>query len=182
MSIYDHPTRRRTFLGATAGLAGLATTGAALGASTELHTIPGRIQAEAFHDYDATYIEEGSGAGDTETGDWMWTRGTLTYAVDVTPGTYDVSIRAASWQEDGGVDLTVEGSSLGDLQVAASEERYDWQTETLRGVQVTADGETTLEAHFLGGSTNLDWIEFGESDGTQLGYGTGGYGTGGVGE
>lgn len=182
MSIDDYSIRRRTFLGATGSLAGLTTTGVALGASTDVHTIPGRIQAEAFHDYDATYVEEGSDAGDTATGGWMWTTGTLTYAVDVTPGTYDVSIRAASWQTDGGVDLTIGASPLGDLRVASSDERYDWQTETLRGVEVTADGETTLDVHFLRGSTTLDWIEFTESDGFPIGYGTGGYGTGGHGE
>ena len=178
----DNPLRRRTFLGATGALAGLTTAGAALGASTEVHSLPGRIQAEAFHDYDATYIEEGSHADDTATGSWMWTKGTLTYAVDVTPGTYDVSIRAASWQADGGVDLAIRGSSLGDLRVASSDERFDWQTETLRGVTVTADGETALDVDFLGGSTTLDWIEFTESDGSHVGYGAGGYGTGSLGE
>lgn len=182
MSLDDHLIRRRAFLGATAGLAGLTAAGAALGASAEVHTVPGRIQAEAFHEYDATYIEEGSDADDPADGGWMWTTGTLGYAVDVTPGVYDVSIRAASWRDDGGVDLTCGGSSLGGLRVEASEERHDWRTETLRGVEVTADGETTLNVHFLGGSTTLDWIEFTESDGSRIGYGAGGYGTGGYGE
>lgn len=181
MSLDDNQIRRRTFLGATGALAGLATTGAALGAATEGHPIPGRIQAEAFDGYDATYIEEGSNADDTATGGWMWTTGTLTYTVDVTPGVYDVSIRAGSWRNDGGVDLAVGATSLGDFRVAASDERHDWQTETLRGVEVTADGETTLDVHFLGRSTTLDWIEFTESDGSHLGYGMGGYDASGYG-
>lgn len=179
MSLHDDSIRRRTFLGAAGSLAALTTTGAALGADTAGHAIPGRIQAEAFDDYDATYIEEGSAGADTASGGWMWTTGTLTYAVDVAPGTYDVSIRAASQRTHGGVDLTLGESALGDLHVASSDERYDWQTATRHGVEVTADGETTLDVHFLGRSTTLDWIEFTESE--ALGYG-GGYGSGGYGE
>lgn len=181
MTLDDDPIRRRTFLGATGALAGLATTGAALGAATEVPTVPGKVQAEAFDDYDATYIEEGSDAAETGTGGWIWTTGTLTYGVDVTPGTYDVTIRAASWRTHGGVALAVGGSALGDLHVLSSEERHDWQTATLRGVEVTADGETTLDVQFLGRSTTLDWIEFTESEGFAGGYG-GGYGGGGYGE
>ena len=181
MSLDDNSVRRRTFLGATGALAGLTTIGAALGAPAEVHPLPGRIQAEAFHDYDATYIEEGKDADDPANEGWMWTTGTLSYAVDATPGIYDISIRATSWRGDGGVDLAIGGSRLGDLRVAASDRRYDWQTETLRGIHVSADGETTLDVHFLGRSTTLDWIEFTESDGAPIGYGNSGYGAGGLG-
>lgn len=181
MSLDDDSIRRRTFLGATGSLAALTTAGVALGTGTAIHPIPGRIQAEAFDEFDATYIEEGAGADDTATGGWVWTTGTLGFAVDVAPGTYDVSIRAASWRADGGVELAVGASSLGALRVEPSDERYDWQTVTLRGVDVPADGETTLDVHFLGRSTTLDWIEFTEADGSHGGYGSVGYGSGGYG-
>jgi hypothetical protein len=175
-----YPLRRRAFLGATGAIAGLGGVGVVAGNTPDGHPIPGRIEAEDFHDYEAVYLERG-GETDSDSGSWIWTTGTLAYQVDVTPGLYDITIRAGSWHEEGGVELTLGSTSIGQIEVGGSSEKYDWQEATMESVEITAEGETTLSVGFLGRSTDFGWIEFEKTE-RPTGYGTGGYGESGFGD
>jgi hypothetical protein len=174
--------------------------------------IPGRIQAEDFdvggeevsyHDTDeknrgGTYRDtsvdvepsqdgdDGYSVGYFKDGEW------LEYTVDVTPGTYDITFRVATEKSGRQIDVTLDGTSLGTLDVPTTGDWYTYQTATLSDVSIDADGEHVLRLEAINNGFVLNWVEFAsvetatptetatttdtEDDYGELGFGMGGYG------
>lgn len=153
--------------------------------------VPGRIQAEefdeggpgvAYSDSDASNTggefrpsegvdieateDTGGGynVGWTVDGEW------LEYTVDVTNGTYDVSVRVANPDdsEDKALRLELDGTTLGTVDVPQTGGYQEWQTVTLEDVPVSGDGTEVLRLEVVGGDFNINWIEFSENESSDL--------------
>ena len=144
-------------------------------------TLPGRIQAEnfdtggegvAYHDtsdgneYDITYRdlsvdirETGDESGAYNVGYFMdgeW----LEYTVSPTPDTYDIHFRIATARSDRQLDVSLDGESLGTVDIPNTDDWSNWQTVTLQDVEVTADSESVLRLEAVGSGIDINWVEF----------------------
>jgi len=143
--------------------------------------VPGRIQAEnfdiggegvAYHDtteqnkYDTTYrdaavdireTEDESGAyniGYFEDGEW------LEYTVDPTPGTYDIHVRVASARSNRMLDLSLDGTDIGAVDVPNTGGWSTWETVTLKDVSISSNSSQVLRLEARKSGIDLNWIEF----------------------
>jgi len=96
--------------------------------------------------------------GYTEDGEW------LEYTVDVMAGVYDISLRVASGSGAAGdVEVLIgDGSSFSALHTFDVQYTGGWShytTLTASGVSLPG-GQQVLRLNLIGGSTNLNWIEF----------------------
>jgi uncharacterized protein involved in high-affinity Fe2+ transport len=167
-------------------------------------SLPGRIQAEDFDEggegvaYRDTNAENEGGryrpssgvdiqdADDTGDGynvGWMRDGEWLEYTVDVPAGTYDVDARIAAPRDSGQLRMMLDETTLGTIDVPVTGGWQDWRTVTLEGVSVSGSARV-LRLEIIGGSFNLNWIEFGpandrsapEIEFGKQGYGEQGYG------
>ncbi|AUV82586.1 hypothetical protein C2R22_13830 [Salinigranum rubrum] len=142
--------------------------------------IPGRIQAEdfdeggqdvAFSDTDDVNrlgeyraagpdIElSGEASGDYSIG-WTASDEWLEYTVDVTAGTYDVSLRVSSARSGKRIRVTLGGEALGVIEVPNTNGWKNWTSVTLSGVDISAEGLQILRIESLDGDFTFGWIEF----------------------
>jgi len=163
-------------------------------------SVPGTIQAQkfdqggegvAYHDttdanlggafrtgeaVDIATTDDASGEyniGYIDDGEW------LEYTVDVTPGTYTLEARVASNRGDGQFSVSLDGTSLGTVEVPDTGGWQTWQTVSLGSVDLEVSGSAVLRVEVETNGFNLNWLSFRltdeESYGEQ-GYGDGGYG------
>jgi hypothetical protein len=145
------------------------------------HTVPGRVQAEnfdtggegvAYHDttngseYDTTYrdndvdireTQDESGnynIGYFEDGEW------LEYTIDPDAGTYDLHVRVASVHSDRQLSVTLDGESLGTVDVPDTGGWTNWETVTVDGVAIADDESQVLRLEAVGSGIDLNWFEF----------------------
>jgi len=148
------------------------------------HELPGRIQAEDFDEggkgisyHDTNDANRGSAYRDTgvdigptsddgggynigyiKDGEW------LEYTVAVPAGTYDLNLRVAVTQSNGGdVRLFLDGTELGTTSVIDTGGWQSWTTRTIPGVDVTDTDPGVLRIAFATNNKfacNLNWIEF----------------------
>ncbi len=92
---------------------------------------------------------------------WVADSEWLEYTIDVTPGQYDISLRAAAAASLAGrsVELSLNGQSLGSIAVPGTGDWQTWATFALPGVDINLTGPAVLRLTFVGGSMNLNWIE-----------------------
>jgi hypothetical protein len=162
--------------------------------------VPGTVQAEkfdeggegiAYHDttsdnlggalrpdeaVDIATADDGTNefnVGYPEPGEW------LEYTVDVTPGTYTLEARVASNRGDGQFSVSLDGTSLGTVEVPDTGGWQTWETVSLGSVDLEVSGSAVLRVEVETNGFNLNWLSFRltdeESYGEQ-GYGDGGYG------
>ena len=143
--------------------------------------VPGRIQAEnfdiggegvAYHDtteqnkYDTTYrdaavdireTKDESGAyniGYFEDGEW------LEYTIDPTPGTYDIHVRVASARPNRTLDLSLDGTDIGAVDVPNTGGWSTWETVTLEDVSISSNSSQVLRLEARKSGIDLNWFEF----------------------
>jgi len=161
-----------------------------------MRTVPGRIQAEEFDEdgqevayLDTTQdnrggefrpneyvdIEQSNDAtneysvGYAEAGEW------LEYSVDVTAGTYALGARVSTTLDNRQVAVSLGGERITTVDIPNTGGWYAWDTVTVDGIEVTADGPQILRVEFLDRGINLNWIEFTEDE-QDDDYGTQTYG------
>jgi hypothetical protein len=143
--------------------------------------VPGRIQAEdfdeggesvAYHDAsnwnfggeyrpgESVDVERSGDTTDDYSVGYVYPGEWLEYTVDVTPGTYELSMRVATPWHDREIEVSLDGETLGTLEVSDTGGRESWETVTLDGVDVSTDGEAILRLEFVDGGVNLNWLEF----------------------
>ena len=143
-------------------------------------SIPGRIEAEDFDEggegvaysdnepenKGGEYRNEGPDvelSGDVDGGynvGHIWGGEWLEYTVRVTPGTYDIRLRVASANSGRQLELSLGDETLGTVDVPNTGGWYEWQTITLSGVEIAAEGPQMLRVDAIGDGQNLNWIEF----------------------
>ena len=144
-------------------------------------SVPGRVQAEnfdiggegvAYHDtseqnqYDTSYrdgavdireTQDESGSynvGYFEDGEW------LEYTIDPTPGTYDIHVRVASERTDRRLEVSLDGESLGAVDIPNTGEWTNWETVTLEDITVTSDEPQVLRLTAEQSGIDFNWFEF----------------------
>lgn len=149
--------------------------------SGEPHEIPGRIQAEnfdtgdpgsaygdstdanrggAYRDTPVDIIETDSGykIGYITDGEF------LSYTVSAAAGTYDIALRVAVNDSNGGdVRLSLNGTELGTASVSDTGGWQDWATVSITGVEIPEVSAGTLNVQFATNNRfafDFDWIEF----------------------
>ena len=98
----------------------------------------------------------------------------LTYTTNLTSGNYDIKVRVASADPNPG-DLQVKlgNQELGIFDVKSTGDWQNWQTLTLNNVAIPGGSNQLLRLDMIGGSFNLNWIEFDQvpSGGVQSPFG-----------
>jgi hypothetical protein len=157
-------------------------------------SLPGRVQAEnfdtggegvAYHDTSsgnngsATYrdtnvdiqptSDDGGGynIGWIEDGEW------LEYTIDADAADYDISARLAGKNGDARLRVSLNGTQVTTFGVPDTGGWQTWTTNT-RGTFSLDGGTRTLRLEMVGGSFNVNWVEFntdtgGDSDGGSSG-------------
>ena len=138
--------------------------------------LPGRIEAEhydeggemdAYHDttagneggelrtddVDIQANDGGYNVGWTTDGEW------LEFTVDVTAGTCDLQARVAAISTGKQVVVKLDGVTLGTISVPNTGSWSTFQTVTVPNVSITGGSGKILRIEFVGGSTNLDWVD-----------------------
>ena len=155
-----------------------------------VRAIPGRIQAqnfdiggegEAYHDtsggniygsanrdtdVDIRPTEDESGKyniGYLQAGEW------LEYTIEVSAGTYDVSLRVASALSDGRLELSLGDRTLTTVTVPNTGDWTSWETVTVEDIEIESDQQSTLRVEALDSGVEFNWIEFDRVD-TQKPY------------
>lgn len=103
----------------------------------------------------------------TPTVGWMFVGEWMHYSVDVTPGTYDISVRYGTPIDDKLVDIYLNGEKLSSVATPSTGEYNVWGTVTVKGVKIDADGRALLRVEAAGqdkDENDLDWIEFSKSE------------------
>jgi hypothetical protein len=150
------------------------------------HSIPGKIEVEDFdendeglsyHDYDpinkggayrtnqgvdievCTDAGTGYNIGYVEDGEW------LDYTIEnITPGTYDIAIRTASaTTSTKSIKVYLSGILLGTATPKNTAGWQNWETIYISDVEITDESTQKLRLKMVGGSFNVNWIEFGEN-------------------
>lgn len=90
----------------------------------------------------------------------------LEYTVDVTAGTYDLAVRAATQSGPTDIQFSIDGTSLGTLTVPDTGAWQSYQTLTLSGISLDGGANRILRVDALGDSVNLNWFDFARTDST----------------
>ena len=139
-------------------------------------TIPGLVQAERYDEggEGIAYHDDNTRNGSTSyrpndnvdvTGNvvgWIKNGEWLEYTLDVTEGTYSIKLLAASNSSNpGSVDISIDGNSLTniDIQNTGGWGSADYSNFTSANVYI-AGGTKVLRLDMIGGSFNLDQIQF----------------------
>ncbi|UYZ62502.1 RICIN domain-containing protein [Hymenobacter weizhouensis] len=145
-------------------------------------TLPGTIQAEdydtggqgvAYSDSDggnnggayraaeAVDLQATTDAGGGQNVGWTADGEWLEYTVNVaTAGVYDVKLRLASPSAGKQLRVKVGTTTLGTATVPNTSTWQTWQTVTLPGVSLSAGNSQVLRLEIIGGSFNLNWVQF----------------------
>ena len=138
--------------------------------------LPGRIEAEhydeggegiAYHDtttgnsggavrtdnVDIEARDSGYNVGWTIDGEW------LEFTVDATAGACDLQARVAATSSGKQVVVKLDDVTLGTIDVPNTGDWGTFQTVTVPNVSITGGSGKILRVEFVGGSTNLNWIE-----------------------
>ncbi len=101
----------------------------------------------------------GHNIGWTADGEW------LEYTVNVTAGTYDLSLRVASGFAGpvGDVRVKLGSSTLGTFAVNNTGGWQNWQTVTLNDVALSGGNNQVLRLEMVGEKVNINWIGFAKS-------------------
>ncbi|WP_066147926.1 glycoside hydrolase family 3 N-terminal domain-containing protein [Neobacillus novalis] len=124
--------------------------------TNDIHTIPGRIQAEEFTDASGILVQDldkGLSVGYLDPGDW------LDYQINVNEsGTYKVTYRYASGNPNPSLEWIVDGHSI---HTAALNSTGGWDTYKLANDEITLTaGNHVLRLQVREGM-NIDWISVG---------------------
>ncbi|MFY4813669.1 carbohydrate-binding domain-containing protein [Haloarcula sp. AONF1] len=146
-----------------------------------LVTIPGHIEAQNFdtggegvsysdttagNEYDTSYrdtdvdireTQDDSGEyniGYFEDGEW------LEYSADVSPGQYDLKVRVATTRDDRQLRFHLGEQELGTVDVPNTGGWTAWETATLEGVTIDADGQQVFRVEAVGSGIDFNWAEF----------------------
>ncbi len=149
-------------------------------------SLPGRVEAEAYdlggegvgyHDTTAENVydtsvrdsgvdlreaqDDGGGyaVGYFQDGEW------LEYTVDPEPGIYDVHLRLATDRSNRSLELSLDGDSLGTVEVPDTGGWREWETVTLEDVRIQDGEQQVLRVTVLGSGVDFNWVEF---DGVEL--------------
>ena len=107
----------------------------------------------------------GCNIGWTAAGEW------LEYDVHVNnAGDFDAALRLAARDSGKRVQLSIDGNTVGTV-TSPSNGWQIWETRILSDISLSA-GQHSVRATFLDGDTNLNWIDFAESDDNPLPPGT----------
>ncbi|WP_380677799.1 carbohydrate-binding protein [Salinigranum sp. GCM10025319] len=150
----------------------------------------------AYHDTDETnhggaYRKDGVDiqATDDDDGGYNvgWTRPDewLEYTVDIEAGTYDFRARLASLDGGGALRVSLDGTSLGRIDVPATGDYQTYETAVLQDVTVPSSGEQVLRLDVEGGYFTINWVRFARLEPIvvdEYEYGEHTYGTHGFGE
>ncbi len=92
----------------------------------------------------------------------------LDYTVDATAGTYNIVIRGASLNNpsNGVVKVLLDGTVLGQVNVAYTGGWQTWQDFTIPNVSIAAGTGRTLQLAIVGGGFNINSVRFATSGGT----------------
>ena len=108
----------------------------------------------------------GHNIGWTRNGEW------LEYTVNVTAGTYDLSLRVASASAGpvGDVRVKLGNNTLGTFAVSNTGGWQNWQTVTLNNVALSGGNNQVMRLEMVGKEVNINWIGFAKSaDGPEPG-------------
>ncbi|WP_128226292.1 carbohydrate-binding protein [Halobacteriaceae archaeon SHR40] len=148
--------------------------------------VPGRIEAEDFDTggegvayHDTTKSNKGGAYRDTavdiqqvddDTGEynvgWIEDSEWLEYTIDVTDAdtVYDVQFRVAGKNSSASIDVSLDGESLGTVDVPDTGGWQEWTTVELADISPSSGGKQTLRVVFNSGDFNLNWVDFVASD------------------
>ena len=143
-----------------------------------VRTLPGIIQSEdydmdgegiAYSDNDTTNQgnqyrtlegvdievcqEGGFNVGWTDAGEW------LEYTVNVTAGTYDISLRVASIYSNKQAKVYLDGTLLGTFTIPNTGSWQSWQNVTINNVTVSGGNYKILRIECVTNGFNLNWID-----------------------
>lgn len=143
-----------------------------------VRTLPGIIQSEdydmdgegiAYSDNDTTNQgnqyrtlegvdievcqEGGYNVGWTDAGEW------LEYTVNVTAGTYDISLRVASIYSNKQAKVYLDGTLLGTFTIPNTGSWQSWQNVTINNVTVSGGNYKILRIECVTDGFNLNWID-----------------------
>lgn len=143
-----------------------------------VRTLPGTIQSEdfdldgegiAYSDNDTTNQgneyrtlegvdievcqEGGYNVGWTDAGEW------LEYTVNVTAGTYDISLRVASIYSNKQAKVYLDGTLLGTFTIPNTGSWQTWQSVTINNVTISGGNNKILRIECVTDGFNLNWID-----------------------
>lgn len=116
----------------------------------------GGVDIEPSEDTDGT-----PSVGWTQPGEW------LSYTTSLSPGSYDLRLRAATNPAGPfSVRMLINGTLAATFNVTNTGGWNTWRTFSLSGVNVAASGQAVIRLEFPDGMVNLNWFELTNSNGT----------------
>ena len=110
-------------------------------------------------------IEPSGDIGGTPSLGWTFDGEWLEYTVDITPGVYQLELRAASAGEVvGDLRVLLDGNVLGTFATESTGGWTTWETFLIPNVTVTTGGQQVLRLEMIGQDVNLNWIRFVEAN------------------
>ncbi len=107
------------------------------------------VDIEASGDTDGT-----PSVGWTAAGEW------LRFTKDLSPGTYELSARAATpLAGPAQIRVVVNGTAVSTFNITSTGGWLTWRTFTLPNVTINANGSSTIRLEFVNGGVNLNWVE-----------------------
>jgi YVTN family beta-propeller protein len=107
------------------------------------------VDIENSGDTDAT-----PSVGWTAAGEW------LQFTKSLSPGTYELSARAATpLAGPAQIRVVVNGTAAGTFNITPTGGWLSWRTFTIPNVSITASGSSTIRLEFVNGGVNLNWVE-----------------------
>lgn len=160
------------------------------GSGSTTTSVPGRIEAEDFNDYNDT-SSGNEGPADYRSGTdvdlqsctdsgcgynvgWMVGNEWLEYEISVSSaGDYEADVRLATSQSGKSFSIDIDGSDVtGSVGVNNTGGWQNWATQTV-SLGYLSSGTHTLRFNVNSGYFNLNWIEISEETGSSGGGGTG---------
>ncbi|AUP78946.1 carbohydrate-binding domain-containing protein [Flavivirga eckloniae] len=141
------------------------------------HAIPGTIlcknfdnggEGVAYHDtssgntgglYRSTDVDLGNGDGDVVIG-WTASNEWLEYTTNVVAGTYNISARVSSPQNNKRIVVKLDGTTLGTFTLPNTGAWHTYQTITLNNIALSGGNGKILRLEFPDGGLNLKTLSF----------------------
>ncbi|QJR80710.1 cellulase family glycosylhydrolase [Alteromonas pelagimontana] len=132
-------------------------------ATAYAHPVPGRIEAESFCENQGVELETTSDTGGGQNIGFIDGGDHTAYNVNIAnSGTYTFSVRVASLDTSGLIDVQLDGNNVASFTTPVTS---GWQTfETISTVASLPAGEHTLRLDFPAGGFNLNWINIAASN------------------
>jgi YVTN family beta-propeller protein len=107
------------------------------------------VDIEASGDTDGT-----PSVGWTAAGEW------LRFTKDLSPGTYELTARAATpLAGPAQIRVVVNGTAVSTFNITSTGGWLTWRTFTIPNVTINASGSSTIRLEFVNGGVNLNWVE-----------------------